>query len=155
MADLITNLLTYEDYLLKTSQSHEDIPLEKLSLLSLQEVVDHKLNCIGITDITTLPINATSVLQNWAIRYVSLKVDSLLTSNAEDTYTTKISDGFVEEHFAKHGKANLDSINNDLEYLWNLFVSLSGVADTSLTTSGIGVAVRPRSSVCSTSQNST
>lgn len=141
MADLVSDLITYDDYLSITGQVAADVPERSLKLLSLEPLVKKRVGCVTSTAIGSLSEDQLAVLKSWVILYINRNLE-LLDPNASGL--VEIDDGYVKEKYdpavAAMILAQLDQKLNDQ---WLLFKSLFTVTEVS---QPVGLGVVDRSS---------
>jgi ABC-type transporter Mla MlaB component len=154
MGDIVTNLLTYQDYLDLTEQTIQDVTELEISILVVQQVINQRLLCLDISDITTINSDGLAVLKSWTVLYISNKLSNeveIKTKPFSDNLLTEIDDGFVKEVYAERSNKLPNNVNTlkNLDDLWNLFRQI--VVDFTVATDnadGLGVAKRVKTSPC-------
>jgi len=155
MATLINNLLTYQEYLDATEQTLEDVSETSLKILVLQQTLNKRLACLGITDITLLTTETLEVLKAWTVLYITNKISNSIKLKAklstENNILVEVDDGNVKEKYEASTESTVSSeaLKTNMEELWCLFVSLA-LPDAAVAESaeGIGVAARVKVSAC-------
>jgi hypothetical protein len=161
MADIVTNLLTYQQYLDLTEQTATDVTETQISILAMQPLVTHKLTCIGISDITTLSAETLKVLQSWTLLYITNRLTNhveIKTNAVGDSVLREINDGFIKEVYEPNTTKAISAVNaqTHLDDLWLLFYTLAVPASSSTATAnGLGVAKRVKATVCFVGSQST
>ena len=154
MADIVTNLLSYQDYLALTEQTSDDVSETSIAILTMQQLVTYRLSCLGISDITTISSDGLSVLKSWTVLYITDKLSNQVQIKADantDSVLTEIDDGFVKEVFAEsiRGSNKVEVSQSHLDDTWKLFTDLVVVlTGLEVTANGLGVAKRVSTPIC-------